>query len=439
MSGGPGPGGPPTPIASTTPGPTPTPTSVPTSLTAIKHIVIIVQENRTPDNLFNGFPGADTQNVGINSQGQTIAMQPGDLQTNYDLSHAHKAFVQQYDGGKMDGSDLVSVSCPSGSCLSNPSFRYVPQSQVQPYWTMAQQYVLADRMFQTNQGPSYPAHQYLISGTSIASPASTSLVSENVGLPGIGFNTPAGCAAAAGTTVLQIDMTTGIEGNPIYPCFEHQTIMDLLDTKRVSWKYYAPSAGSIWTAPNSIAHLRNGPDWNNVIIPETGVLSDIQNNTLSQVSWVIPNGMNSDHPKGTADTGPAWVASIVNSIGASKYWNDTAIFITWDDWGGWYDHVAPPKLYNAYELGFRVPLIVVSPFAKHGYVSHSVHEFGSILKFTEETFGLGTLGYTDARADDLLDCFDFTQPVGPFRMIQSNRRAADFLRNPHPFSAPDSD
>jgi phospholipase C len=120
---------------------------------------------------------------------------------------------------------------------------------------------------------------------------------------------------------------------------------------------------------------------------------------------------------------------VVNAIGNSQYWNDTAIFITLDDWGGWYDHVKPPQ-YNAYELGFRVPLIVVSPYARPGYVSHVQHEFGSILKFIEGTFALGSLGYTDARADDLSDCFDFTQAPLTFRTIASKRRASYFQRLP---------
>ena len=421
--------------------PTPTPSPVPTvsSQSAIKHIVIIFQENRTPDNIFQGYPGMDTVASGTNSLGQTIPLTPVDLSNNYDLGHGHSDYIVQYDGGKMDGNDLVHLACPSGGCGANPGFRYVPQTQVQPYWTMAQQYASSDRMFQTNEGPSYPAHQYIISGTSSVAPGSNLYVSENVAEPGLGFKGLAGCAAPIGTTTPEIDILTGDETQRTYPCFERPTLMDLLDAKGVSWKYYAPTPGSIWTAPNSIAHIRNGTGWSKVIIPETGVLSDIQNNQLPQVSWVIPSGANSDHAKGNLGTGPAWVASIVNSIGASAYWKDTAIFITWDDWGGWYDHVAPPHIYNAYELGFRVPLIVVSPYAKPGYVSHQLHEFGSILHFTESTFGLGSLGTTDARADDLTDCFNLNQMPTSFRAISSNRSARDFLNKPGPYIPPDSE
>ena len=136
-----------------------------------------------------------------------------------------------------------------------------------------------------------------------------------------------------------------------------------------------------------------------MILQNTRILNDISNGQLAAVSWVIPSGQASDHPVFTDGSGPSWVASIVNAIGNSAYWSNSAIIITWDDWGGWYDHVPPPSIANdgtgwgsGYVYGFRVPLIVVSPYAKAAYVSHVTHDFGSILKFVEETFGLGALG-----------------------------------------------
>jgi len=176
--------------------------------------------------------------------------------------------------------------------------------------------------------------------------------------------------------------------------------------------------GGYWSAPNALAHIRRGKDWANVVTPKSAILSDIAAGKLPGVSWVIPDAAASDHAAASDGSGPAWVASVVNAIGKSQYWQSTAIFVTWDDWGGWYDHVAPP-MYNSYELGFRVPLIVISPYARPGYVSHRQHEFGSILHFTEEAFGLVPLGYTDVRADDLADCFNFNQPPLLFRTIQA--------------------
>ncbi len=420
-SGGGGQAGPP-PRTS----PAPQPSVTPVGAATIKHIVIIFQENRTPDNIFNGYPGMDTVTSGTNSHGQTIPLAPVDLANHYDMGHSHTDFVNQYDGAKMDGNDLVKVGCaqPLICAGANPGFKYVPQAQVQPYWTMAQRFASSDRMFQTNEGPSFPAHQYIISGTASIATGSNLYAAENIDRSGIGFTGQAGCAAPSTSAVLEINVLTGVETQSTYPCFERQTLMDLLDAKGVTWKYYAHDQFSIWTAPNAVAHIRNGPDWQNVIFPETTVLNDIASAKLPQVSWVIPSGANSDHANSNSGAGPSWVSSIVNAIGTSAYWKDTAIFITWDDWGGWYDHVAPPKLYNAYELGFRVPLIVVSPYARPGYISHQLHEFGSILHFTESTFGLGSLGTTDARADDLMDCFDLHQAPTTFLTVPASVSAS---------------
>jgi phospholipase C len=412
----------------------------------IQHVVVIFQENRTPDNLFQDpvliARGADIVQSGINSQGQTIPLSPIDLGSNYDLGHTHGSFVEMCHLNtatgecKMDGAPMIPHS----------AFMYVKPSDVQPYFQMAEQYTFGDRMFQTNQGPSFPAHQYIISGTSAPAVGSTSFAAEN---PNGGRGT--GCIASPTVFVNLID-PLGSESTKVYPCFEHPTLTDELDTKGVTWRYYTPNPGSIWTGPNAIRHICGpnatppnatacvGSIWmNNVILEETQVLTDISSNKLAQVSWVIPMGRNSDHPGDTSATGgPSWVASIVNAIGNSPYWADTAIFITWDDWGGWYDHVAP-KLINSYEYGFRVPLIVVSPYAKAGYISHRTHDFGSILKFIEKTFTLPSLGYADAPADDLSDCFNFNQTPITFQTINAPLNADYFLNYRGPRTDPDDD
>jgi phospholipase C len=318
---------------------------------------------------------------------------------------------------------------------------------------MAEQYTFGDRMFQTNQGPSFPAHQFILAGTSAPTATSPLFAAENT------FG-GTGCAAAPGAKVAMIDQN-GNESSFSYPCFEHPTLSDELDAKGVSWRYYAPSATSIWTAPNAIQHLCGanasagecqGADWiHNVVIYSkqnpAPILSDIASNQLPAVSWVIPSGQNSDHAGDPANTGgPSWVASIVNAIGGSAYWSNTAIVIAWDDWGGWYDHVPPPQVIadgtswgSGYVYGFRVPLIVISPYAKATYVSHVPHDFGSILHFIEKTFGLPSLGYADAHADDLSDCFNFNQTPLPFQTIAAPLSAKDFLNDKRPPADPDND
>ena len=163
------------------------------------------------------------------------------------------------------------------------------------------------------------------------------------------------------------------------------------------------------------------------------------------MSWVIPDGKSSDHAIANDGSGPAWVASIVNAIGNSAYWANTAIIIAWDDWGGWYDHVAPKVINDGlswgsgYVYGFRVPLIVVSPYAKAAYISHTTHDFGSILKFIETTFKLPSLGYADVAADDLSDCFNLTQSPLTFKQIPAALTAAFFINDTRPPTAPDDD
>ena len=404
----------------------------------IQHTVVIFQENRSPDNLFHGLPGADIATKGTNSKGKTIALTPIPLVNNYDLDHRHLSFVAMYDDGKMDGADQVGITCVphARNCPPpNPQFKYVKVSDVAPYFQLAEQYTFGDRMFQTNQGPSFPAHQFIISGTSAPTATSDLFASENPG--GIkNANNDTGCTAPKREFVFLID-PQGNETQKSYPCFDHPTLTDLLDNAKVSWRYYTPSANTIWTGPDAISHIRFGADWKDVILDTKQLFKDITGKQLPAVSWVIPTGGESDHPgSGNEGLGPAWVASIVNTIGGSSYWSSTAIFITWDDWGGWYDHVAP-AIYDSYEYGFRVPLIVVSPYAKAGYVSHVTHDFGSILKFIEMTFNLPSLGYADARADDLSDCFQFSAGPRAFHPIHTRHDASYFLRRREPPGDPD--
>jgi len=390
----------------------------------IQHVVVIVQENRSFDNLFSGFPGADSATTGI-SYGQTVPLNSVPLEFGIDVDHSHPGWWADWDNGKNDG-----FAHASSYPMPYYPYAYVPQSEIVQYWTLAAQYVLADRMFQSNTGPSFVAHQYIIAGQS-----------DDADEVPNSQTTAWGCDSSPGTTVDLVG-PNGTDLPGPFPCFDYETIGDLLDDAHVSWKYYAPSeiedTGYIWSAYDAIRHIRFGPDWSgDVISPETQVLSDIENGNLAQVSWVIPTRANSDHPNSASNTGPDWVASIVNEIGASKYWANTAIFITWDDWGGWYDHVPPPQV-DEMGLGFRVPLIVVSPYARHGYISHKQHEFGSILHFTEEVFGLPSLGTRDAISDDLLDCFDFSQTLQPYTQVQTKLGPEDF-KHEIPTGPPDTD
>jgi phospholipase C len=448
-------------------------------ISQFQHIVVIFQENRTPDNLFQGlcvppYGSAATCSASPASASQyniqtkdwkdntsvTGVTQPGTvaLANAYDLSHAHTAFVKMCDASssgacQMDGA--AGISC-SGTCPKKPQFRFVDNSTgiVNPYLQLATQYGWANFMFQTNQGPSFPAHQFIFGGTSAPSAAADAagvFASENTG-------GPAGCTAPAGTTVQLIDPSG--ENQKMYPCFEHSTMADLLSG--FSWRYYAPSAGSIWTAPNAIQHICEssgmggvctGQAWkDNVDLKPADVLTDIANCNLRSVSWVIPSGQNSDHARSNDGGGPSWVASIVNAIGTSSacdngagYWNDTAIVITWDDWGGWYDHEAPTILAQPqgdYQYGFRVPMIFVSAYTPKGYINNVRHDFGSVLRFIEHNFGIpqGALNFADARAkNDLSGFYDLTGQPRVYQTVAAPKTAAFFLKDKRKATDPDDD
>jgi phospholipase C len=376
------------------------------SSTPIQHIVVIMQENRSFDNLFNGFPGADTVQTGM-YKGAVVPLTQTPLGNGPGFDHSHTGCWQQWDGGAMDN---------FGSADNLQAYSYINPREVAPYWTLARNFTLGDRMFQSNTGPSFVAHQYLIAGQSGGA-------SENPN------STAWGCSASADARVALIG-PHGTDLPGVFPCFDYQTMGDLLDAKGITWRYYAPSTMSdsnfLLSAYQAIRHIFFGPDWNNnVMSPETTVLADIAAGQLAQVTWIVPAYNNSDHP-GAPALGPDWVASIVNAIGKSKFWDSTAIFITWDDWGGWYDHVPPPQVDNM-GLGFRVPVIVVSPYAKHGYISHVVHETGSMLHFTEAVFQLPSLGTRDSISDDFSDCFDYTQVPAPYVPVQTKATTAFFL------------
>ena len=423
----------------------------------IKHVVIIIQENRSVDNLFHGLnaylPKADIANSGLDSKGRTIALKPVPLVSGYDLDHSHNAFLTMYDQGKMDGADRIICAGYFQKCPADPAYAYVRPGDVEPYFEIARNYGFANRMFQSNQGPSFPAHQFLFGGTSQILTNSPYFAAENA-IGGVG------CIAPPNSYVAAIDPSGGSHTR-VYPCFEHQTLADLLDsppgrpTRPISWRYYTLAAENIWTAPDAIRHLCEpagsparctAAHWANGDI-ETWppqILVDISKRQLSTVSWVIPTAQDSDHPAVNKGDGPSWVASIVNAIGKSAYWSDTAIFIVWDDWGGWYDHVKPPidPVYGFYEDGFRVPLLVVSPYTPKGYVSDKQHDFGSILRFVETAFDLGRIppgNFADARADSLEDFFDFTKPPRPFTGIRQTVPTSRFLDRSRPMAAPDTD
>jgi hypothetical protein len=481
--------------------PAPVHASGPTTNTPFQHVIVIVQENRTPDNLFGSNhsfeSGVNVRTWGLDSNNNQVNLQPRPLSDCYNPYHDHDAFQDMYNAGAMNGADTIGISIYAGCTLpADSEFVYVDSNQTynaQPYFDIATRWGFANFMFQSNQGPSFPAHQFLLSGTSAPTWKGNPYDDQNklwwqwFDADNDYVHTPYGCLAQQGTFAPQVDYLgnyyldcshppKGSQGcyvppvppyppyvGPAFPCFEHPTMTDLLDSNgfngqnQISWEYYGLDETDIWDAPDAILHTcvpstsapgctgshfiqGNGNQTGLVYLGNPAqIFNDIDSCHLANVSWVIPNGAWSDHAGGYKDRGnqgygPSWVADIVNEIGNNTncdtntwngktgYWYDTAILITWDDWGGYYDHVLPlncpsgqGRICTGYPTGdqnssgweyvysFRVPLLVVSAY-KGPYVSGPVsdpntaatclnnasfpcHDFGSILNFTEYVFG----------------------------------------------------
>jgi phospholipase C len=402
----------------------------------IKHIIVMIQENRSFNNFFATYPGAQgatTAKMIVMTNGhrriETVKLAKVNLLYEIDISHDWHDFKRAYDGGKLDGFSLEGAPQDAGK----EPYQYVDPAQIQPYWTLAKRYVLPDHLFQTQGSGSFTAHQDLIAGATAINATQSLVDYPSTGPP---FSTW-GCDAAAGTlTSLLTIRDRYLAWKGPFPCLSYGTIRDLLDAKQISWRYYAPAmplGGGFWNAFDAIKAVRYSSEWGTNVVTaapyEKKIFKDIEHGRLADVSWVIPDETNSDHPGVDSDTGPSWIASVVNAVGKSRYWRSTAIVILWDDWGGFYDDVAPPQL-DFEGLGFRVPALIVSPYARKGYVDHTQYEFGSILKFIEDNWSLGRLGTTDVRANNILGAFDFTQRPRRFVPIAAKYSQSYFERQP---------
>jgi phospholipase C len=431
---------------------TTTPIVRPTPAAAIQHIIIMMQENRSFNNIFAGFPGADTAMQGpCKPEGpaakwctgnhivklHAVNLKTGVPNFGTDIDHSHHGFGVECDADgsdvcQMDGFNLIRFGeSGQGAYAKLYPYAFIDRNQTAPYWKLAQQYTLADKMFLTDTASSFIAHQLILSGTV--------RISNRESLTDQPPLTPWGCDAPPGTTT-PVLFTNGKESfNGPFPCFtQYRTIADLLDAKDVSYLFYVDQgvdagkpyfdfSGAAWNGFDAIAKFRcasftppmdcagSGADWKkHISVPNTGIFGDLKNGTLPSVSWVIPTLADSDHPASGCDGGPRWVTKVINAIGSSQYWNHTAVILLWDDWGGWYDPVPPPQQ-NYTSLGMRIPMVLISPYAIPHNISKTDYNYGSILRFIEETFNLGSLGTTDSSANSLSDSFNVKQTPNTFK------------------------
>jgi phospholipase C len=406
----------------------------------IKHVVIVVQENRTFNNFFATFPGADGTTTGKAAKdpnchiykSETVPLRKTPLAGPNDLNHYYEAFRVARDGGKMDGFDEILYKNHMDACMD--PYQYVDPAQIKPYWEIAKRYVLAEHMFTSQGSGGFTGHQDLIAAGTVVAPDEALVDLPTCSGPRCHW----GCNAPARTRTSLISKDDLLQrGKGPFPCTKdfglvYPTIRDRLDPKGISWRYYAPTAccstnGRLFNAFDVIYRVRYGPEWKtNISSPQTNIFSDVSNGSLAGVSWVIPDGDDSDHGGGRYDNGPSWVASIVNAIGKSRYWRSTAVVVVWDDWGGLYDNFNPPR-HGYGGFGFRVPALIVSPYAKAGHISTTNYEFGSILKYIEQNWSLRPLGTEDANANSIIDCFDYSQLPITFSPIASDHDKSYFI------------
>ena len=434
------------------------PTSVRGSGSKIQHLIFIVQENHSFDNYFGTYPGVNGLSIDsaipfdpnqtslgyvhpfhldvtqpIMIWGDELppgVADPDDLQVQQanssapfhydsesigrDLSHAWKVAHEAYDNGKMDG-----FVAAEGSILT---MGYYDGTDIPYYWDYANQYVLDDNFFSSLMGPSFPNHLYIVSGTN-----------------GPVTNLPPLCLQNPCRWILNGHIIDNPPSNFNWQglSLDWSTLAQELSNANLPWSWYdgeaRPTRPNIWDVLPLFTYFQNNPDQLVEHVRNTqAFINDIHDGQLPAVSWIIPGSWvpptypaackgqsPSEHPPARSDCGMDYVAYLVNQVMESQFWQSSAIIITWDDYGGFYDHVPPPQV-DAFGEGFRVPTLVISPWAKHGYVDHTQYEFASLLRLAEDNFNLPTLGTRDVSANDMMNSFDFNKAPQPVLIEPAN-------------------
>lgn len=323
----------------------------------IQHVVVMVQENHTFDNYFATFPGIN----GISNYPPSLS--PFHITgAIVDQCHTYQCAREAYNNGRMDRFLQVAGS--------TQTFGYYDGSDIPYYWSLAKNYTLLDNYYSSFMGQSFPNYLYLVA-------AQNAGITTNLPQP---------------YTLLQIN-----------------SIVDLLEARHVSWAYYSGGfLGNDSPLPLFSSIARNASRTQN-LKDSSNFLNDLSGGSLRQVTWLLPPAGQSEHPPEDIRQGEAWVKQVITRIRESQFWSSTVIFLTWDDYGGWYDHVAPPQT-DEFGFGFRVPMIIVSPFAKHGFIDHALADHTSILAFIESTFRLGFLSQRDAGAYNFMNSLAVDHP-----------------------------
>jgi phospholipase C len=387
---------------------TPARAADPTPRTPIRHFITLMQENHTFDNYFGTYPGVDgiPKNVCV-PLGRTPkpCFRPFHVGDNgiaqRDLDHSAATYRLQYDAGRMDGFIRALRLRNQDGRLA---LGYRDDRDIPYYWNLADQYVLYDRFFSSAGAGSFLNHIYWVAAS-----------------PGEGYDRvpPNGFGNLA-------------------------TIFDRLEAKGISWKFYVQNyepklnrrtinrfpgnraSQVIWVPLLNFDRYLDNPKVMRHIVPLDQYFEDLQTGHLPAVAYIAPSGP-SEHPPSSLTSGQAFVRSLINALMRSRNWKDSAFLLSYDDWGGFYDHVKPPQV-DAYGYGFRVPGLLVSPYARRGFVDHTTLDFTSILRFIEDNWSLRPLTQRDARAKSIAGGFDFTRPPRQAEFVSARRGSIEQAR-----------
>jgi phospholipase C len=381
------------------------PQKAPATTTPIQHLVILMQENHTFDNYFGTYPGANGIPLGTQmpadpndpSAGYILPWHLGPEITLSDLSHSRATFDDQYNNGKMDGFVWALNQRNQDGRLS---MAYYDERDIPYYWNLADNYVLFDNFFSSAKDGSLVNHIFWIAGQ----------------MPAVG----------KGETLTQ-------------KLADVHTIFDKLQAAGITWKFYVQNydptityrnqdvtgnraSQIIWVPLLYFDRFIDDPTLSSHIVDLSQYFIDLRNGTLPAVSYIVPSGA-SEHPPGSPVMGARFVKNLIQELMRSSSWDSSAFLLTYDDWGGWYDHVIPPQV-DAYGYGLRVPALLISPYARQGIIDHTELDFTSFLKFIEENWGVAPLASRDANANNFLSAFDFSQNPRPPVFLTMERQGS---------------
>ncbi len=380
--------------------------------TPIKRVIYVMLENRSFNNLFGKFPGVTGTTTGV-EYGSEKPLIPCPDWLPGDLPHDRAAYLNCVNGGTLDGFG-------TGIYGSTYAYTQFDEPQIPNYWLWAKEYAISDKFFASAAGPSYGNHYYFIAGQSggvIDNP-------ENIEtrVDGDKKYKSWGCDAIGDDVFVFVKDDQG-NLTKHGTCFTFKTVGEQLSEIGVDWAYYSAVPGQVgyfWNAYNGIANVFHTDMWHEHVRPVDRLVQDIEAGTLPPVTWVTPRFELSDHPPFSTGHSHNWITDIVNAVMRSPEWEHTAIFLTWDEWGGFYDPVLPPEV-DPVGLGIRVPLLTISPYTRRGVIDDELGEFSTPLRFIADNWGLDYLTPRIANTHNFEHVFDFSKK--PRQPVLGKKRA----------------